>query len=71
MTEAADRLLTARDVANLLGVSADTVLDRFQAGDLPGYRVFGRKGGPVRFKESEILALLETWRSNAPSRDVA
>jgi integrase len=38
-------LLTAAEVAELLGLSPATVLDRFQAGDLPGFRLFGRKGG--------------------------
>jgi len=42
-----DHLLTASEVAERLGFSPDWVLDRFEAGDVPGYR-FGRKGGPVR-----------------------
>jgi hypothetical protein len=42
------RLLTASEVAERIGFSPDWVLDRFEAGDVPGYR-FGRKGGPVRF----------------------
>jgi excisionase family DNA binding protein len=57
-----DRLLTAAEVADLLGLSPATVLDRFQAGDLPGFRLFGRKGGPVRFRQAEIEALVESWR---------
>lgn len=57
-----ERLLTARELADLLGLSAATVLDRFERGDLPGFRLFGRKGGPVRFRESEVLAMLEGWR---------
>lgn len=61
-----DRLLTAAEVAELLGLSPATVLDRFQAGDLPGFRLFGRKGGPVRFRLSEIEAALEDWRVNGP-----
>jgi hypothetical protein len=43
-----DRLLTASEIAERIGFSPDWVLDRFEAGDVPGYR-FGRKGGPVRF----------------------
>jgi hypothetical protein len=43
-----ERFMTASEVAERLGFSADWVLDRFEAGDVPGYR-FGRKGGPVRF----------------------
>jgi predicted DNA-binding transcriptional regulator AlpA len=57
-----DRLMTAVQVGDLLGLSPATVLDRWQAGDLPGYRLWGAKGGPVRFRESEIRELLEEWR---------
>jgi excisionase family DNA binding protein len=66
-----DRLLTAAEVGELLGLSPATVLDHWQAGELPGFRIFGRKGGPVRFRESEILALIETWRDGPPTRQVA
>jgi excisionase family DNA binding protein len=37
-----ERLLTARELAELLGLSAGTVLDRFEHGDLPGFRLGGR-----------------------------
>jgi hypothetical protein len=57
------RLLTASEVAERLGFSPDWVLDRFEAGDVPGYR-FGRKGGPVRF-------LWTDWESFLRSRRVA
>ena len=57
-----ERLLTARELAELLGLSAGTVLDWFERGDLPGFRLLGRKGGPVRFRESEVLAAVEQWR---------
>jgi excisionase family DNA binding protein len=63
-----ERLLTARELADVLGLSSATVLDRFEAGDLPGFRLFGRKGGPVRFRESEILSALETWRFGAAAK---
>ena len=43
-----ERLLTARELGVLLGLSPA--------------RLFGRKGGPVRFRESEILSALEGWR---------
>lgn len=58
----ADRLLTAAELGELLGLATATVLDRFERGDLPGFRLFGRKGGPVRFRLSEIEAALEGWR---------
>jgi excisionase family DNA binding protein len=48
-----ERLLTARKLAVYLGVSPGTVLDWFEAGRLPGFRLGGRKGGPVRFRLSE------------------
>jgi predicted DNA-binding transcriptional regulator AlpA len=54
-----ERLLKARDVADMLGLEMGTVLDRFEAGDLPGFRLYGRKGGPVRFRLSEIEQWLE------------
>ena len=51
-----ERLLTAREVAELLGLSVKTVLARFERGDLPGFRLYGRVGAPVRFRLSEIEA---------------
>jgi hypothetical protein len=43
----------------MLGVSPATVLDRRERGDLPGFKLWN---GPVRFRESGVLAVLETWR---------
>jgi excisionase family DNA binding protein len=57
-----ERLLTARELGELLGLSASTVLDRFERGDLPGFRLGGRVGAPVRFRWSEIEAWLEQGR---------
>jgi predicted DNA-binding transcriptional regulator AlpA len=63
-----ERLLTARELAELLGFAPDTILDRFEAGHLPGFRLFasvdsrGRPTGAVRFRESEVLAWLEEQR---------
>ena len=62
-----DPLLTAVEVSELLGLSSGTVLDRFERGDLPGFRLFGRKGGPVRFRLSEIEEMLEAWRCGPES----
>jgi excisionase family DNA binding protein len=61
-----NRLLTARELGELLGLSAGTVLDYFEAGRLPGFRLGGRKGGPVRFRLSEVETTLESWRVNGP-----
>lgn len=55
-------LLSARQVAEFLGLSPATVLDRFERGDLPGFRLFGRKGGPVRFRAEDVEACLTAWR---------
>jgi excisionase family DNA binding protein len=55
-------LLTARELAQYLGLSSATVLDWFEAGRLPGFRLGGKKGGPVRFRLREVEAVLEGWR---------
>jgi excisionase family DNA binding protein len=57
-----DHLLTARELGEYLGISSSTVLDWFEAGRLPGFRLGGRKGGPVRFRLAEIETELEAWR---------
>jgi excisionase family DNA binding protein len=57
-----ERLVTARELATLLGLSPATVLDWFEADRLPGFRLGGAKGGPVRFRESEVLRVMESWR---------
>jgi excisionase family DNA binding protein len=53
-----DRLLTAREVADLLGFSPSTIVDWFERGELPGFRV----GGRLRFRASEVEAWLELHR---------
>ncbi len=55
-------LVNARQLAGYLGVSPDTVLDWFEAGKLPGFRLTGRVGAPVRFRRNEVEACLEQWR---------
>lgn len=61
-------LLNARELAALLGLSQDTVLDWWEAGRLPGFRLnagtdkIGRPTGALRFRESEILEWLEAQR---------
>jgi excisionase family DNA binding protein len=52
-------LLTARQLGDLLGYSAGTVLDKFEVGQLPGYKL---PGGAVRFRASEIEAWLAGCR---------
>jgi excisionase family DNA binding protein len=52
----ADRLLTARDVADQLGVSAETVLRWTRRGELPAIRL---PGGAIRYRVRDLDAWLE------------
>jgi excisionase family DNA binding protein len=54
-----DRLLTTRQVATFLGLSPETVLRRWRAGELPGYRL---SSNVLRFRESELELWLEGTR---------
>ncbi len=58
-----ERLLTARELAEILGCSPSTVLDKFEAGLLPGFSLWGKRGAPVRFRLSEIEATIEGWHA--------
>ena len=55
-------LMTARELGEFLGISTATVLDWWEAGRLPGFRLGGGERGPVRFRLSEVEAKLERWR---------
>ena len=60
-----ERLVSARELAGLLGLSTATVLDWFEADRLPGFKLGGRA---VRFRASEVEAWLEeSRRGPAPS----
>ena len=48
-----ERLLTARELAAYLGLAPATILDKWERGELPGFR-FGRA---VRFDLDEVLAI--------------
>jgi len=50
-------LLTARQVAELLGVSAETVLRWTRRGDLPALRL---PGGAIRYRETDLDKWLAT-----------
>lgn len=52
-------LLTARQLAEVLGLSASTILDWFEADRIPGFKLGGRV---VRFRLSEVEAWLEEQR---------
>jgi excisionase family DNA binding protein len=64
-TSVTGRLLTARMVADMLGVSAETVLRWTRRGELPAIRL---PGGAIRYREDA----LDGWLSEraTPSRGV-
>ena len=47
------RLVTARELGEVLSLSPSTVLDKWERGELPGYRI----GRAVRFDVAEILSM--------------
>ena len=51
-----DRLLTTRQVAEYVGLSPETVLRRYRAGELKGIRL---GSNVLRFRVSELEAWLE------------
>ena len=57
------RLLTAREVALVLGVSAETVLRYCRCGKLPGFRL---PSGQLRIREEELDEWLERARIRVP-----
>jgi excisionase family DNA binding protein len=61
-----DRLLTAREVSDLLGLSTPSILRRWRSGELPGFRL---SSNVLRFRRSEIDAWLEARRGpDSPRR---
>jgi excisionase family DNA binding protein len=56
-----ERFLTARQVGELLGFSASTIVDWAEAGRIPAFKI----GGRLRFRESEVLAWVERKRTGA------
>lgn len=63
-----DPLLTARQVADMLGFSTETVLRWTRAGQLPGFRL---PGGQLRYRLSEIEAWLNGHATAGPVVGVA
>jgi excisionase family DNA binding protein len=49
-------VLSARDVAERLSVSTETVLRWVRSGDVPAFKL---PGGAIRFRESELNAWLD------------
>jgi excisionase family DNA binding protein len=60
-----ERLFTARQVAEQLGVCTETVLVWIRAGKLPAIRLAGRA---IRVRETALEAKLEEWAT--PERGV-
>jgi excisionase family DNA binding protein len=55
-----DRLLTARQVAADVGVSAETVLRWTRRGELPAIKL---PGGAIRYRERDLEAWLEEHKT--------
>jgi excisionase family DNA binding protein len=55
-----ESMLTAREVAELLGVHENWVYDHAASGDLPSYKI----GGTRRFDREEIRRWIEQHREN-------
>lgn len=60
------RLLTAREVAELLGVSTETIVRWTRKGELPAIRL---PGGALRYREDDLERWLEERRT--PDRRAA
>jgi excisionase family DNA binding protein len=54
-----ERLLTAREVAEVLGFAPATIVDWAERGELPHFKI----GGRLRFRLSEVGAWLEERRA--------
>ena len=66
-----ERLLTARELGELLSLSTATVLDWHEAGRIPSFKLGAGPGGPVRFRLREVEAWLEERRRGpAPSQQL-
>ncbi len=53
-----ERLLTARQVADVIGFSASTVVDWAEARRIPHFKI----GSALRFRESEVVEWIEARR---------
>ena len=59
------QLITARQVSDYLGMSVHWVLDKFEEGTLPGFKL----GRSVRFRLSEVEDWLEGCRRGSVEFD--
>jgi excisionase family DNA binding protein len=62
------RLLTTRQVADAPAVSPETVLRKWRAGQLPGYRL---ASNVLRFAESDVYAWLAAHKGPGMAEEVA
>ena len=63
------RLLTAREVAELVGVNAETVLRWTRRGELRAIRLPGTVRGRLRYRANDIDAWLKANATAAPVRE--
>lgn len=56
-----DRLLMAREVADLFGVRPDTIIDWHEQGTLPAIRLGGGPRGRLRWRESDVMRTIDAW----------
>jgi excisionase family DNA binding protein len=59
-----DKLFSARELGDLLGFSAATIVDWAEAGKVPAFKL----GGRLRFRMDEVETWLEERRLEQPSR---
>jgi predicted DNA-binding transcriptional regulator AlpA len=57
-----ERLLTAAQLGEKLGMSTRWVLTEFEEGRLPGFKMNDTPRGRLRFRESEVERWLESRR---------
>ena len=65
-----ERLITARQVAELVGVSPETILRYTRAGELRGIRLPGTARGRLRYRPEDVEAWLEAHETGAADREV-
>lgn len=56
-----EKMLSAAELAELLGFSPATIVDWSERGTIPSFKV----GGRLRFRESEVLTWLEEHRQGS------
>ena len=60
-----DRLLTAREVGELVGLSTETILRRWRAGEIPGFRL---ASNVLRFDPGDVEAWLKDCKQPGRGR---